>query len=390
MSILDGILGIVGHSKNDRDRRTLNNDLLREQVTGLRTRNEALDDFKGLLGRGIPTDRLLDVEGGPATALTDLAPTAAAGAVPGTEGILAGGSVPATSTAAGQRELIGILGQLEPNAVAQSFLPAPPRANALEAKIQAFESGVGRRATEPEIQHMAGAVPETSFETTMFELELLRTQREEQSDVRDEKIENTKFDQSVSTGLDQLFEMAEINQRREGEGFLGKSGFASGARGTFSGILGGAGQALGIEGAEGLTQSANDIQRFGDLTNSYTLLKLDTGGFTANTNTKFNTFVGTKPDFESGFGPTNLRIADNLEGQLLADESHGFTSVSPQRRAETEALIKKLRSGDFENSPSQILKFSLSQIQALEEDDIKNWTTSQRNALEQAMNRLMQ
>jgi len=95
-----GLLAGVG-LKNSRERRELNNEALRTQITSANRRSDALDQLPGLLAQRTPIDRLLDVEGGASTPIQSATP---------------GGSIPFTATQPGQAQLQGLLARISPQA----------------------------------------------------------------------------------------------------------------------------------------------------------------------------------------------------------------------------------------------------------------------------------
>lgn len=107
-----GLLAAPG-IQNSRERKTLENDVLRQSLVDAKRRSSAAQDLTGLLGEQttatVPSPiGLLNMEGG-------------VDAIPATRM----GQVPTVSTPGGQDRLLGLLAQLAPEQVAERFLSQP-------------------------------------------------------------------------------------------------------------------------------------------------------------------------------------------------------------------------------------------------------------------------
>ena len=323
--------------KTDRERAKLKNDVLRSELTKRNRENQAQQELKALLSKQTTVqgpDRvagLLDVEGGD-PALFNLPSRRQ--------------SVPAIGTPQGQTEMIALLSQIAPQATATGlFGQIFPRRSTLGPKLDALQSRIGRQLTESEILNVSGAAdPNASIETLIAQLQLQTLQHERDSEVKEQKVEKAEFANNLNSSADALLEMSEINTRLAEGGALTQPGLGAETRGN---IASGAGAFVGLLGgdqlAENLSAGGGDTQRFSDLSNSLALDRLAVEGFNANTNARFNAFIATKPQLGRQKGPTDQRIADNLEALLLSDSARPGEGFSAERRKQIEALVKQLR-----------------------------------------------
>jgi hypothetical protein len=103
------ILGLLAGSmlKGSREQRELDNEVTRQGLTASRRREGGISDLKDLLGGSVPTDRLLDVEGGPSQIIQSATP---------------GGTASLLSTPRGQDKLLQGLLDINPEAASKSLL----------------------------------------------------------------------------------------------------------------------------------------------------------------------------------------------------------------------------------------------------------------------------
>lgn len=375
--LLDFILG----PRNNLDRK-LKAQELDDKRRGLLLREELGELLSG--ASAVPTDRILDPLGGPATPIPSATP---------------GGLLSLNRTRAGQRRLMGLFGELAPGVVAQSMLPAA-RANTSMDKLQAFEQAVGRKATEVEAQNIFGAVPDQSasidamratVDFLVAKQNLIDAETEAEQDAAERARSGAEFGVSLITSGDTLLEMAELS-RRLGDRSATGGGTLAEERGAAAGLVG---QALAGMGAEefggSLMEGASDIQRFVDLTNNLAVDRLGTlGNFDANTNTRFQTFLGTKPDPSRFQRARDLQIADNIKAVLFADEAAAanpdLVRLSAEKRAALEAEERKLREQTL--PPERIAQMTGSDILSLDPEEIDKFTEEQKAALSRRMDEL--
>ena len=129
--------------KSARDRKTLENDVLRQSLLDAKRRSSAAQDLTGLLGERTTARMsapigLMNVEGG-----MDMIPATRMG------------KVPTVSTPGGQQRLMGLLSQLAPEQVASSLL-TPTEPSSLDRKLTTVEGRLGRPLTDEEVLKLSG------------------------------------------------------------------------------------------------------------------------------------------------------------------------------------------------------------------------------------------
>lgn len=137
-----GLLAAPG-IKNTRDRRSAENELLRQEIRARNRQEKAQGDLVGLLGSqaqaAVPSPiGLLNPNGG-----MDVI------------GATRRESVPTVATPQGQQQLLGLLAQLAP-AQAISTLLAQPEPSSLDRKLSTVEGRLGRPLTDEEVLKLSG------------------------------------------------------------------------------------------------------------------------------------------------------------------------------------------------------------------------------------------
>lgn len=344
------LLGLLagGQINAGRKASALENDILREQLSGIRKQQGATDQLQGLLSSQStvqgPTRQagLLDVEGGQPSPFN----------LPGRRQ-----SVPTIQTPGGQQQALGMLGQIAPGATAQGLLAnmfPPQRANTSQMKLDGFESAVGRRATEQEAANIFGAassdtkIDELLAESRLFMLnqQLREATTQAETDAAERRIETETIDGAVFASLNQLAEMAEINTQRATGGVLAQPGFGSEQK-QFAAQLGSLLTGpFNPELSQDLGSVAQNNERFDQLANTLAITRLNFESFNAGTDSRLQAWRDTKPSSDLQGSTNNLVIADTIQGALDVAESR---RLSVPDRAKFEALIKQLRASESSN-----------------------------------------
>ena len=244
--------------------------------------------------------------------------------------------------------MVGLLGQIAPAVTASGLLSQTfPRRSTLGPKLDAVQARLGRQLSETEILNISGGSnPNASIETLIAQLELDRLQREKVSEVDEKRLEKAHFANNLNTSADALLEMSAITARLASGGTFTQPGLGAETRGN---VASGAGAIFGLLGADDIAQNlsegGSDTERFNDLSSSLALNRLAVENFDAGTNARFQAFIDTKPQLGRQKGPTNQRIADNLEALLLADSARPGEGFTAERRKEITALVEQLRGG---------------------------------------------
>ena len=336
--------------KGGRDKRELENEVMRRDLTSRR-------ELRDLLGRRVPTDRLLDVEGGPATALTELAPSAAVNPVTGAPGVTPNGSVAAIDMPGGQQELMGLLGELAPGVVAQGMMGQQAQPSAFDEKINFIGQLLGPDSPEfkeASLRIAGGAEPGTTldeliagFQLRMLERDLADAEGEAATKALELQVERKTLESGVHKSLNQIREMIALNEQLSQSGLLTRQGPLADSRAAGA-------AALGMVGFEEQGEDAAAAARFDGLTKNLAIMGIQTGSFNGNTDTKFNAYRDTKPSSRQGSKANALTLADTLEGVLaLADANE----VPLETLQSWEELLEQTRlkynlTGDASNSSS--------------------------------------
>jgi hypothetical protein len=329
-----------GVVKNARERRELENKLLRDQVA-------ARQEFTDLLGRTV------DVPAGPAPGPAAQPqglwqdPAAAQplpySPVAGPAGVQ---SVPEYQTPQGQQKILQLISRMGPDgamAAAEAVLPqTAERATAAMKEMATFGYDPTIEGFRQYNEDRGGAVdPVTAL---LAEMQLTRQRQaaeaEERTSRQEEEelsTEHKSFRNNLQTSGDSLMKLYEVNNRlssREGiSGFLGRPGVPFG-------------QARRDIATQFDESVAADIDTFKSLANQIAISRLDTEGFDGNTNARFQAFTSTKPTFDAVGAANNNTILSNMNGVLLADDAApSDAKLSPEKRATFEAFVRQLEAG---------------------------------------------
>lgn len=377
------LLGLLagGQINAGRKQRSLENDILREQLSGIRRQQGAADQLQSLLSGSVPTDRLLDVEGGPASIIPSATP---------------GGSVPTAATAGGQRQITGLLPQLAPAATAQGLLGNIfPTQRAAPAVVRVADEVFGvAPSTEKTAWIKENFNPNASAEAQRATIEMLRAQVELENSTderdrtrREEDVEIATFNNSLNTVIDQLFELADVNEQLAGTGQ--RPGFGAGARSSLGSAGAFAADVVGLDELSGELQgNVNLAERFDTLANEILIESLNTGDFDARTDTKFRQFSSTKPTRDGmGSRANSLAIADKFDAALLSADANNV-AIPPELRQRVEARSKALR--EFQLAPATILQMPVEGLLDLDPDEVDRFSEEQQQALAIRLNQLRQ
>lgn len=200
---LIGLLAAPG-IKSGRERREIEMDERRERIRAARSQNNARDDLRGLLTQnttvqGAPRSvGLLDPEGG-----------MDAISIPSRRE-----SVPTVNTPAGQQQLMGLLGELAPGAVAQSVLPSNRADSATIREMQALGYPLTQEGFQAFQDAKGGGTQEIEALLTRLELENAITERDQ---TRQERTRARQTEErGINRNLRKIGDLAELSQNLQG------------------------------------------------------------------------------------------------------------------------------------------------------------------------------
>lgn len=374
------LLGLLLGSelKRGRDRREVGNEIERRKLSGLERLPGLLSDQTTVQDPRLETG-LLNLEGG-------VDPLS----IPGRRR-----SVPAASTPEGQAELLGALTDISPQTGVQgllsSILPQTQRAAPAVVRV-ADELGLTGEDRNDFIRKNfnpnAGAeAQQATIDLMQAQIQLLNATDDRERTIAEEGVERAEFNNSLNTTVDNLFELADVNEQLSSTGQ--RPGFGAEARSAGGSAIAFGADVLGFDEFAGEVQSnVNLAERFDTLANEILIDSLNTGNFDARTDTKFRQFSSTKPT-RAGMGSraNSLAIADKFDAALLAADANN-TPISPERRAQIEQRVKSLR--EFQLSPASLLQMSLEDILNLDPEETDRYTEEQRQALSIRIQQLRQ
>lgn len=339
---------IIPFRKSDRERREINNDLMRANIEGMENRNRAATELEGLLA------------GTAQTALPQFTPSGVqldafegTGPVPILDRNREGSTVPTIQTPEGQAQAQGLLAQLAPQQVAAGLLGSPrERTNVLEQKYTtasqiADERGLVGEARNEFIDSIVvpGGQGDPS-DDVRNRLDILRVEREERDAVEKERlarVSRKRGEVSINNGIREAMRAAEQNQK------LSDTALRTG---QFSGLFK---QGVGLKAAGerffGMDSSESDqlLQDFGLFEKSTANLLLDIipqlENFDGGSNARLQSIAQSLANTEAEPGANSKILADGLQEFLNIADINDF---NVRNRKEVEGYIDTLlRGGDL-------------------------------------------
>jgi hypothetical protein len=203
--------------KNDRERRALENDVLRENLVGVRNQREASDQLQGLLssertGTNVsPAFQLEGIDGfTPGTA------DAAAAGPTAVHNIERG--LPATQTQEGQREMMGLLSKVAPQQTAQSLLGGGNSADSrFQQKLMALKAaGIdpnSERGRQFLLSEGTGGNELEALRAMMLKWEIEEKFRQKKEDDEESEFGRREMTQGLNKSLKSFSEFSDINSK---------------------------------------------------------------------------------------------------------------------------------------------------------------------------------
>lgn len=263
-------------------------------------------------------------------------------------------------TPEGQQQMLGLLGQVAPEAMAQGLMaqvfaqPDQPRLPASMQEFSALYPGVDVGTPEGREMYLAHQMNKDPTGAVMKEaqLELLMQQLQDARESRLARQESAAEERAATRrevvyDLRKLEEMAELNDRLRGT--LVESGR------SFSDL-----RRVAVDGWQGIKemfggdatqqqQMKDDYDRFSKLTTDFVIGSLDRlAGTGTLTDAKFGALMDASASIGASPGANDLVIADLIEGLLDAAELEGFDVPRFDQRRD---LARRLRSSGRPPAP---------------------------------------
>lgn len=323
--------------QNTRERKSLENEALRQAVLQNRRRSQATQDLRGLLSDDTAVSApigLMNVEGG-----VDVLP--------------AGRRVPTVQTQGGQERLLGLLSQIAPAQTAQSLLAQPAQERAETSLVRNARVAAGIGPNDPITPEVSAIVREQlegqgvsddllkEVQLRMNLLQLENAQRERRQEERTRAKNRRTSETSLESSLEHLQEAAALNERLAPTLLRSGASFQDARRAIANGVTD-VKRLFGIDTSEAEALIA-DYDRFRKLNSKFiigAMSNIGGEGLGTVTNDKLSLLMKSMAGAGISPGANNLIYADTIDQLLQIADIEGFDVAN---RAELERLERSLR-----------------------------------------------